>query len=123
MVDIVFLVRRRQELSPEEFHRYWRDEHGPLVKRYAGALGIRRYTQLHTLDTPLAEVLRAGRNCDADVFDGVALVSFESVDTLGAAASTAEGQNAGRALLEDERRFLDLERCVISFAEPHEVIA
>ena len=54
--------------------------------------------------------------------DKVALVSFESVDTLGAAASTAEGQTAGRALLEDERRFLDLERCVISFAEPHEVM-
>jgi hypothetical protein len=33
-----------------------------------------------------------------------------------------EGQAAGAALLEDERRFLDLERCAIWFTDDHPIV-
>ena len=122
MIDIAFLLRRKSGMSPEEFHRYWQEQHAPLVTHHAPALGIRRYSQLHTTDTPLTEVLRASRGCDPDGYDGIALVSFDSVDAVAAAAATAEGQAAGVALLEDERRFLDLEHCVIWLADRHDVI-
>lgn len=123
MVDIVFCLCRKRGISPEEFRRYWREEHAPLVQRHAAALGILGYSQLHTLDTPIAEAIRASRRCAAVDFDGVALVSFASVDTLAATAATPERAAAGNALLEDERRFLDLERCAIWVSEHHEVIA
>jgi len=123
MVDIVFLLRRRPEMPAEEFHRYWREQHGPLVASLADTLNIRRYAQLHTLDTPLTEALRDSRDCEPIHFDGVALVSFESVESLGAAVTTPGGATASDALLDDERRFLDLERCAIWFADHHDVIA
>jgi len=123
MIDIAFLLRRKAEMSPEEFHRYWREQHAPLVTRHAPALGIRRYSQLHNANTPLTEVLRSSRGCDPNVYDGIALVSFDSLDAVAAAAATSEGQAAGVALLEDERRFLDLERCVISFADRHDILS
>ena len=117
MLTLVFLLRRRPELAADEFHRYWRERHAPLVAGCAATLGITRYTQLHSLDAPLGEALRASRGCEPNEYDGVALVTFDSVDTLVAAASTPEGREAGARLLEDERRFLDLERCVIWLAD------
>ena len=61
MVKLVFCVRRLSTLSREEFQRYWRETHGPLVRRHAGVLRIRRYVQTHTLDHPLNAALAAGR--------------------------------------------------------------
>lgn len=122
MICISFLLRRLPELSEEEFHRYWRDEHGALVKRHAEALGIVRYTQLHALDPSLNEMLRAGRDCEPALWDGIALVWFESVDTLAATASSPDALAAQRELLDDERRFIDLPRSQIWFNEEHPVI-
>ena len=121
MIDIVFCLKRRPELSAAEFRRYWRDEHAPLVESHAETLGILRYSQHHTVDTPLTEVLRAGRGCAPDHFDGMALISFDSLDALEAAAATPEGVAAGIELLEDERRFIDLEHSVVWFTD-HELV-
>jgi len=122
VITLVFVLRRRPELSEEEFHHYWREQHAPLVRKHADALGIRRYSQLHTLDTPFTEAIRASRGCQPSEYDGVALVWFDSLDALGAAATTAEGRAAGTALLTDEQRFLDLERCLIWLTEDHRVV-
>ena len=122
MITIVFLLRRRDEVDDEEFHRYWREEHGPLVAGFAESLGIRRYEQLHSLDPVLSEALRASRGCESVRYDGVALVSFDSLEALGDTLQTPDAQRASAALLEDERRFLDLERCVIWLADTNVVI-
>jgi uncharacterized protein (TIGR02118 family) len=122
VITLVFILRRRPELSEDEFHRYWREQHAPLVRKHADALGIRRYSQLHTLDTPFTEAICASRGCQPSEYDGVALVWFDSLEALGAAAATADGRAAGTALLEDEQRFLDLERCLIWLNEDHPVV-
>jgi len=43
MVKLVFMVRRREGITREEFQRYWKEEHAELVQRHAGLLRIRRY--------------------------------------------------------------------------------
>ena len=50
--------------EPAEFHRYWKDEHGPLVRSVAQTLGIRRYVQSHTIDTPINDALQASRSTE-----------------------------------------------------------
>lgn len=49
MLRLIYCLRRRSDLSPEVFRRYWLEEHGPRVRQRMGALGIRRYVQLHAL--------------------------------------------------------------------------
>lgn len=122
MVKVVFCVRKRPEMSDEEFHRYWLEEHGPLVRSKARALGIVRYVQTHKLDTPANEAMRASRGA-AEPYDGIAEVWWESVESMAAATATGEGREAGRALLEDERRFIDLVRSALWVAEEHEIVA
>ena len=121
MVKLVFCVKRLPHLSREDYQKYWRDRHGPLVREAAPALAIRRYVQTHTAATPLNERLRTGRGAPEE-YDGVAELWFDSVDALVAAGGTPEGRAAGKRLLEDERRFIDLARSPLWLAEEHEVI-
>ena len=77
MIKLVFVLRRRPELSREEFQRYWRSEHGPLVAERAAAIGARRYVQAHTLDTPLDAALHEHRR--GEPYDGVAELWWDSL--------------------------------------------
>jgi uncharacterized protein (TIGR02118 family) len=121
MVKLVFCLRRLPQLSPAEFHRYWRETHAPLVRRHATALRIRRYLQLHTLDHPLQDALRASRG-GPEAFDGVAELWWESADDLTATLQDPAGQRAAAELLEDERRFIDLARSPLWIGEEHAIV-
>ena len=121
MIKLTFAVRRRTDIDQAEFHRYWRDHHGPLVRSLQPALGIRRYVQAHRIETPLNAALRAGRGA-LEPFDGVAELWWEDLDALVGAASSPEGSAAGRTLLEDEARFIDLEQSALWLGEEIEII-
>jgi len=121
MVKLVFCLRRKPELSLAEFQRYWRENHAPLVQSHAETLRIRRYVQVHTMDNPANEAFRRGRG-GPEGFDGVAELWWDSLDDLMAGGSTDEGRAAGRALLEDERRFIDLANSPLWVAEEHEFV-
>jgi uncharacterized protein (TIGR02118 family) len=121
LIKLVFCVRRLPHLSLEEFQRYWLESHGPLVRRHAAALRIKRYVQVHALDLPVNEALRRSRDA-GERYDGVAELWWESIEDAAAATATSEGQDAGRALLEDERKFVDLARSALWVGEEHTVI-
>ena len=121
MIKLTFAVRRRAEIDPTEFHRYWRDQHGPLVRSLQPALGIRRYVQTHRTETPLNEMLRVSRG-GLEPFDGVAELWWDDVDAFVAATSTPEGSAAGRILLEDETKFIDLEHSALWLGHEVEII-
>ena len=122
MIKLVYCLRRRPELSREEFQAYWRQTHGPLVRQRAAALGIRRYVQVYTLASPLNEALAASRGSAEEPFDGVAELWWESAESVAAATSTPEGRQAAQELLEDEKRFIDFARSVIFVAQEYPVL-
>src|SRR5438034_9388833 len=88
MLKLVFPLRRLPSLSREEFQRYWYETHGPLVRRHAKALRIRRYVQLHTLDDPINAALQASRGAE-EPYDGVA-------ELCGRAAQTSSRRSRPR---------------------------
>src|SRR5437016_11954963 len=101
MVKFVMVIRRRADVAPEEFRRYWLEEHGPLARGLLEPLTLRRYVQVHTLDTPLNSLLAASRGT-TEAFDGIAELWFDSLEAMLAAFSTEEGERANAALVEDE---------------------
>ena len=121
MLKLTFVLRRRAELSREEFQAYWLNEHGPLVRSHADALGVRRYVQTHTVSSPLNDGLRASREA-MEEYDGVAELWWDDHDAFVAASSTPEGLAAAQALLEDERGFIDLERSALWVGEEHVIV-
>jgi uncharacterized protein (TIGR02118 family) len=120
MIKLTFAVRRRDEVPPEEFHRYWRDEHGPLVRSFQSALGFRRYVQVHRIDAPANASLRASRGA-AEPYDGTAEVWWDDVDEFLTHAVTPEGRAAATTLAEDEARFIDLARSSLWLGEEIEI--
>jgi uncharacterized protein (TIGR02118 family) len=121
VIKIVFVLRRRADTTPDEFQRYWLQEHGPLARGIIEALGGARYVQSHTLDTELNGALSAPRGT-APHYDGVAEIWWPgSLDDLRAAFSTEQGQRAVATLIEDEAGFIDLEQSSIFLTEEHTI--
>ena len=121
MIKLTFCLVRAAHLSREEFQRYGLEQHGPLVRSLAPALRIERYVQSHTLTTPVNDALRRGRG-GPEPYDGVAELWWDSLAELTAGAATPEGREAGRRLLEDERRFIDLARSPVWLGEEHAIV-
>ncbi len=122
MVKLTFCLRRLPRLSLEEFQQYWLETHGPLVRRHAQALGIRRYVQLHSVDHPLNAVLRETRGAP-EGFDGVAELWWDSLEDLMKLGATPEGREAALALNKDERRFIDLEKSPLVLGHEKPIVA
>jgi uncharacterized protein (TIGR02118 family) len=121
VVKLVFCLHRRADIDEAEFHRYWREVHGPLAASFAPVLGFRKYVQVHATSVPLSDAIASDRGAP-EHFDGVAELWYDSVDTLLAAARTPEGAAAAAALRTDEANFIDHSRSPIFLAEEHQVL-
>ena len=121
MVKLSFCLRRLPQLSREQFQKYWFETHAPLVRKHAAALRIQRYVQTHTLLGDAADSLRVSRGGPPG-YDGVAELWWKSEEDVAAALATSAGVEAGRILLEDERKFIDLANSPLFWAREREVI-
>jgi uncharacterized protein (TIGR02118 family) len=116
MIKLTFALSRRAEFTLEAFRAYWFDHHAPLVASVKDTLRIRRYVQSHSLSEELSAPLREARGGPAG-FDGVAQLWWDSLEDVAAATSDPAGIEAGRRLLEDERKFIDLARSPLWWSE------
>lgn len=108
MIKLTYCLRRRWDLSAEEFSDYWRDVHAPLVAARAEVLGIRRYVQVRTADAPELHAAFQARNGGSPApFDGIAELWFDSLEQF-LTPPTPEAEQASAELLADERNFIDL---------------
>ena len=89
MIKTITLLKRRPDLNPEEFHRYWRDVHANLVLQLPG---VRQYVQSRPVFIPGKEPR----------FDGVAEVWYDDLASLRATIDS----EACKQLLADEMNFM-----------------
>ena len=82
MLKLVFSLRRRAEMTREEFQAYWRDHHASLVSRHAETLRIRRYIQTHARSSELAAAQSAARGSEPDVYDGEAELWWDNLEDI-----------------------------------------
>lgn len=117
MIKLTFCVARRADISESDFHDYWLNKHGPLVKSVADDLRIQKYVQTHAMETPGNEAIAAARGAPQRL-DGVAELWWTEED-FGQSGATPEGQAAGKLLLEDEAKFIDFSRSPLWFNQEH----
>lgn len=120
MIKLVYCIRKHPDVSDEEFHRYWLESHGPRVRGHAEAMHASRYVQSHTLATELNDALQTSRGA-RPAYDGITEVWWKDREAFDAGLATEAGRAAGLDLLEDERRFIDLEASSLFLTEEHEI--
>lgn len=121
MIKLTFCLHRLPGMSREAFQAYWFNNHAPLVARHSKVLRIRRYVQMHSATNAFNDVIRASREAP-EMYDGVAELWWDSLDDL-TAPPTPESQAAGLALLEDERKFIDLPRSPLFIGEEKVIVS
>lgn len=105
MFTVVWLVKKRADLSQEEFARYWIQEHTPLTAAAPGIRAYRCYPMIaHDGDTPS--------------FDAIAFATFDDE----AAWRAAEQSPEFRAAAADAANFQTLEATQSFYAEEHIIV-
>ncbi len=120
MIKLVYCVTRREDVSAEEFYRYWLNEHGPKVRSVAKALNAVKYVQSHTVLPGRNKALQESRGLEAP-YDGITEVWYPSPGEPRAEVSAEEREAAARLLLEDESTFIDFSRSRVFMTEEHEI--
>jgi uncharacterized protein (TIGR02118 family) len=105
MIKVVVLLSRCEDMSREEFERYSREEHLPLVTKLPG---LRRLVVSRVLPSP---------NGPPPGFDAVAEDWFDDLAAMGAAFDSPEGQ----AVIADAPNFLDMSRFQLLVVEEQDV--
>jgi uncharacterized protein (TIGR02118 family) len=105
-VKFVYILRKLAQLPAEQFHHYWRENHGPLVKSFHPTMKVRRYIQSHTVFDDINRYMQSQRS-RIDYYDGVAELWWDSVQTYVTESQESPHANANRALFEDESKFID----------------
>ena len=121
MIKLTFCLVRLPHLTREAFQHYWFETHAPLVASVAETLQIRRYVQMHSLPAEANLQVRASREAPVE-FDGVAELWFDSLEALAANSERPAAREAGRMLLEDERKFIDLPKSPLWWGEERVIV-
>jgi uncharacterized protein (TIGR02118 family) len=111
MVKLTCLLRRREGLTPAEFHAYWRDHHGPLVMSTQSGSHVVKYVQHHR---SLADY----SGDDDPGYDGVTEQWFSSMDEYN--AHTREPDF--KVVWADIESFLDVSKLAFVLTEEPVVI-
>lgn len=98
-------LTRLPHLSRDAFQAYWFEQHGPLVRGLAEALGIVEYVQLHSVDDPAVD--GAPGPLRGAPYDGLAQVWYLNRQDFEARIATPAGRAAASLLRDDELRFID----------------
>jgi uncharacterized protein (TIGR02118 family) len=121
MLKLVYVIRKRADISEKDFHEYWLKQHGPLVRSFAKSMRAKKYVQSHTVHEDAGKQIRGTRPGMKETYDGITEVWWDSVEDFSSGGTVEESAKAGRALLEDESKFIDFERSSIFFTEEHEI--
>ena len=114
MIKLSWLMRRLPHLSREQFQTYWREQHPNAVPHEGiGALGIKRYIQVHTLGEDLREIVVGPREGLVEPFDGIAELWIESEEALRRDWTAESARPYLEAFIADEANFIDWSRSTI----------
>jgi uncharacterized protein (TIGR02118 family) len=112
MVKLIVAIRRKQGMSPQDFHYQWGTRHAALVRSCpASRRYIRKYVQCHTLE----EEYSAGE----PAFDGTAELWFESVAEKERFFSDPDYLAQVRP---DEARFSDMSRTLFFLTQEKSIV-
>ena len=112
MIKLTCLLKRKEGMTPAEFHAYWRDNHGPLIANGRCGSHVIRYEQNpRSLDDYRDDDDRSG-------YDGVTEQWFASMDEYYAHMNETDSPD----MFADLPKFLDTDHLDFVLTEEPRVI-
>lgn len=120
MLKFVYCIRKRSDLTDEEFRTYWREKHGAFIRSLAKTIRAKKYIQSHTMNTPINAELIRSRGLDATPpYDGVTEIWWESMEDFLAGVNSPKGIEAAQRYVADEANFVDFSQSRAFLTEEH----
>ena len=102
MIKFTILLRRKKDMSLEDFIWYHKHNHAPLFTSLPEVReNVRRYTQCHSLNVTMPGL-------PAPEYDGITELWFDDVDAIGKVFNSKPYMEIIRP---DEEKFLDMYSC------------
>jgi len=117
-IKIIFCLTRKKGLSREEFQDYWRNIHADKVSAVAKDIGMVRYLQCHSFDTPMNAALANARG-GLEGYDGVMEGYWNSEEEALSFLGSDAGKAGAKLLLDDEAKFIDFARSPVFMTREH----
>ena len=121
LVKIFFPLRHPPNQTLEQAQLYWRTNHGPIIRGLAGGSHLKKYFQVHRVEEPMEQRLRAERGTTVAPYTGHAEAWIDRAESA-AAAGTPEARRAAELAVEDEANFIDFRNSSIWVAKERVVI-
>lgn len=109
MVNVVYCMRRRADMTLEQFLHHWGEVHAPIVTANLGVLRLAGYQRIVPKAHPMSPQIER-RNLSQPPYDGIALLTWASEEDLQQSLLDAKALEVQRALARDEKLFVDAER-------------
>ena len=85
MIKCIYFLKRKSGMTPEEFHKYWRDVHAPI----AGDIpGVKKYILCYPLPSEFKDKEPA--------YDGIAEMWYDSEKSLAKAMASEAWKISGK---------------------------
>ena len=117
MIRFINCVRRRHDISMEEFRRYWNsDELKTLYQRLNAVVQPVRFGRYLTLQVAANELLREERG-SGEPFDATIEFYWHNAADLMQKYDSAEALRIREDMLDYQQRFIDMPGCRAFFTE------
>jgi uncharacterized protein (TIGR02118 family) len=110
MIKSFAILKKKDDLTQDEFLRYWKEKHGPLAAEVIP--GLRKYIQCHPIRVSGIEF----------EIDGIAELWWDSLESYQSYSQTWRPSEEGKVLREDEEKFIDTSRLVRFLAEEQFIV-
>ena len=109
MIKSFTIGKRKPGLTQEEYFRYLKEKHGPLVAKVIP--GLRKYAQNHLLNLPGFEF----------EIDNISEMWWDDVESLQNYLNWRQSEEA-KVLIEDEKKFSDPSKRIRFFGIEHIIV-
>lgn len=111
MITFNYFVRKKADVSSEDFRNYWLGEHAEKSLHVAGKLGIQKYIMCETLhEDEVNKLLQQLYNTPPDVHDFADQMIINDLEDFKKGLADPEVQAALKAMHESDRAYVNFSR-------------
>jgi hypothetical protein len=117
MIKLNYFVRKRAEVTAEDFRDFWMGNHAEGLLQLVDKLGIRKYTKCETMhEDDVNKLLQQMYGSATDAYDFAEEMLINDLEEFKEGLNDAEIQKQLLQLHEDSRAYVDVSRSDIWFS-------